>query len=296
MFGKQSKMDNIAVSVFGERQQKLDSFADWLKTVGIDASKTRVGEYQRFISYLSTKSRHDFSEEDSSKMVHTLREVEELLWIQKGLMSKKLNSGIDLLKKILGGAPFAKDESLNTPARDFQLELRIASYFIQTGFSVDMNEDADLEVIFPDGKLFVECKRLKSSSKVLKRAKIAAQQLNKRYKGTNLQRYGLAVFDISNIIMPNQGITSGPSINGVRDLVRAHLIDFSHKYDITKHFMSDNKALSVWLQAIVPTWAKENNITDIITRFSSHHLVLAPEYGPKAKAYEILKRVTDYGL
>jgi hypothetical protein len=289
-------MENIADSVFGERQQKLDSFTEWLKTVGIDASKTRVCEYQRFISYLSTKSRQDISEEDSSRMVHSLIEVEELLWIQKGLMSNKLSSGIDLLKKILGGAPFAKDDSLNTPARDFQLELRIASYFIQTGFSVDMNEDADLEVSFPDGKSFVECKRLKSSSKVLKRAKIAAQQLKKRYKGNNLQRYGLAVFDISKIIMPNQGITSGPSVNGVRDLIRAHLIDFSHKYDISKHFMADKKVLSIWLQAIVPTWAKENNTTEIITRFSSYHLVLAPAYGPKAKAYEILKRVTDYGL
>ena len=289
-------MENIAVSVFGERQQKLDSFAAWLKTVGIDASKTRVGEYQRFISYLSSKSRQDFSEEDSSRMVYTLREVEELLWIQKGLMSQKLSSGIDLLKKILGGSPLAKDDSSNTLARDFQLELRIASYFIQTGFAVDMNEDADLEVAFPDGKLFVECKRLKSKSKVLKRAKIAAQQLKNRYKSTNQQKYGLAVFDISNIIMPNQGIISGPSVNGVRDLIQAQLIDFSQKYDITKYFMPDKKALSIWLQAILPTWAKENNITEIITRFSSFHLVLAPEYGPKAKAFETLKRVTDYGL
>ena len=289
-------MENIAANVFGDRQKKLYSFADWLKTVGIDASKTRVGEYQRFISYLSTKLAEDFSEEDSSRMVHTLREVEELLWIQKGLMSKKLNGGIDLLKKILGGAPFAKDDSSNAPARDFQLELRIASYFIQTGFTVNMNEDADLEVDFQNGKLFVECKRFKSTSKVLKRAKIAAQQLKKRYQSTNMQKYGLAVFDISKIIMPNQGITSGPSVNGVRDLIRAHLVDFAYKYDVTKHFLPDKKALSVWLQAIVPTWATENNTTEILTRFSSFHLVLAPEYGPNAKAFETLKRVTDYGL
>ncbi|MBN1545714.1 MAG: hypothetical protein JW902_03550 [Syntrophaceae bacterium] len=116
-----NKMENIAVSVFGERQQKLDLFASWLKTLGIDASKTRVGEYQRFISHLSKKSRQNFSEEDSGSMVHTLRDVEELLWIQKGLMSQKLSSGIDLLKKILGGSPFAKDDTSNTPARDFQL-------------------------------------------------------------------------------------------------------------------------------------------------------------------------------
>lgn len=255
-----------------------------------------MGEYQRFISYLSTKSAQDFSEEDSSRMVHTLKEVEELLWIQKGLMSEKLSSGIDLLKKILGGAAFAKDDSSNASARDFQLELRIASYFIQAGFAVDMNEDADLEVDFQDGKLFVECKRLKSTTKVLKRAKIAAQQLKKRYKSTNLQKYGLAVFDISKIIMPNQGITSGPSVNGVRDLIRAHLVDFAYQYDVAKHFLPDKKALSVWLQAIVPTWTKENNITEVITRFSSYHLVLAPGYGPNAKAFEALKRITDYGL
>lgn len=289
-------MKNIAVSVFGERQQKLDSFASWLKTLGIDASKTRVGEYQRFISYLATKSRQDFSEEDSNSMVHTLREVEELLWIQKGLMSQKLSSGIELLKRILGGSPFAKDDALNTPARDFQLELRIASYFLQTGFAVNMDEDADLEVTFPDGKLFVECKRLKSPNKVLKRAKGAAHQLKNRYKGNNRQKFGLAVFDISNIIMPNQGITSGPSVDGVRDLIRAHLIDFSRKYEITKYFMPDKKVLSLWLQAVVPTWAKENGTTEIITRFSSYHLVLAPEYGSKAKAFEILKSVTDYGI
>ena len=298
--GKQDiHMQNISDNVFLERKKKLNSFAEWVKSIGIDVDKTRIGEYQRFISYLATKtSMQDFSEDDSSRMVHTLREIEELLWIQKGLRTQTLKGGMDVLRKILGGAPFAKDDSSTASARNFQLELRIASYFLQTGFTVNMNGDADLEVSFPDGKLFVECKRLKSQKKVMKRAKDAALQLRNRYRRTKQQRYGLAIFDISSIIMPNQGITSGPSGTGVRDLIRYHLVAFSQKYEVSRYFMSDKNALSVWLQAIVPTWypVKELNITEISTRISSFHLVLAPEFGPKASAFATLKRVLDYGL
>ena len=292
-------MQNISDSVFGERKKKLNSFAEWVKSVGIDVDKTRIGEYQRFLSYLASKTcKQDFSEDDSSRMVHALREIEELLWIQEGLKTQKLKGGMDVLKKILGGAPFAKDDSSIASARDFQLELRIASYFLQTGFNVDMDGDCDLEVLFPEGKLFVECKRLKSQKKVMKRAKNAALQLKNRYRSTKQQKYGLAVFDISNIIMPNQGITSGPSGTGVRDLIRYHLVAFSQKFDVSRYFMSDKNALSVWLQAIVPTWypVQEENVTEISTRISSFHLVLAPGSGPKARAFATLKRVLDYGL
>jgi hypothetical protein len=164
--GKQDiHMQNISDSVFGERIKKLNSFAEWVKSYGIDVEKTRIGEYQRFISYLASKTtEQDVSEDDSSRMVHTLREIEELLWIQKGFRMQTLSGGMDALKKILDGAPFAKDDSSTASARDFQLELRIASYFLQTGFSVEMNGDADLEVSFPNGRLFVECKRLKSQN------------------------------------------------------------------------------------------------------------------------------------
>jgi len=292
-------MLNICESVFGERIKKLDSLSSWLKSEGIDVCKTRIGEYQRFISYLSGKtSGRDFSEDDSARMVHTLREIEELLWIQEGLKTQKLKGGIDVLRKILGGAPYAKDDSISASARDFQLELRIASYFLQTGFAVDMEGDCDLVVPFSDGKLFVECKRMKSRNKVMKRAKSAALQLKKRYRDTRQLKYGLAVFDVSNILMPNQGITSGPTEVGVRDLIRHHLVAFSRQFEVAKYFMTDKNVLSVWLQAIVPAWypAQEEQTTEIATRISSFHLVLAPEYGPKAKAFSTLRRVLEFGL
>jgi hypothetical protein len=98
--------------------------------------------------------------------------------------------------------------------------------------------------------------------------------------------------------MPGQGITSGPSGTGVRDLIRYHIVAFSQKYEVARYFMSDKNALSVWLQAIVPTWhpGQEENVTEISTKISSLHLVLAPEFGPKAGAFATLRRVLEYGL
>ena len=97
--------------------------------------------------------------------------------------------------------------------------------------------------------------------------------------------------------MPRQGISAAPSETDMRDIIRDHLVAFSRTYDVTRYFMSDKNVLSIWLQAIVPTWHEvpEKNATQISTRISSFHLMLAPEFGPKARALAILKRVLEHG-
>lgn len=168
-----------------DRLSELRAFGDWLGKRGIDYRRTRLGSHVRFFEELiGTSVGQQLSHDQLDLMLYMLREADELLWIFRGLRTNQPPGYLDIVREALGGSPFAKDDGVNRRARDLQLELRIASYFLQTGFSVDLSQQADLVVELETGVLFVECKRLESPRQVRRRLREAAAQLRRCHKPT----------------------------------------------------------------------------------------------------------------
>src|SRR3954470_13119151 len=72
----------------------------------------------------------------------SIREADELLWVGQAVQQVDVPGALDKLRVALGGAEYAKEET-STAARNALFELRIASYFVQAGFLVDITTEAD---------------------------------------------------------------------------------------------------------------------------------------------------------
>lgn len=245
---------------------------EWLEAKGLRARQTRLGEYLRLYDQFLTGKCSDV--EISDKLLFAMREIDEWSWIYQGLLRAEPEGSFELLSQAIDGVAYAKDESLDTRPRNIQLELRVASYFLQTGFSVSLSDVSDLVVNVEGFPIFVECKRLNSPRQVAKRSKEAARQLRQRYQNGKKPSYGLVVLDASRVIHPKQGISFGLSEALLRAELQAQLQVFDREYDTSKVFSKDQKLVSVWMQAITPAFHSGNAPC---TLFSSLHSIYAHE-------------------
>ena len=274
-------------------QKLIDSklLIDYLESNGLRAAQTRLGDYVKFYERFLTGRCSD--DEIQENLLLVMREMDEWSWIYRGLKKKEPEGFLELLKEAVGGPAFSKNESENTRSRNIQLELRIGSYFLQSGFDITFAGLSDLVVDVNGYAVFVECKRLNSPKQVSKRAKESVHQLKCRYQASRTPSYGLVVLDVSRVIHPKQGIAAGINELVVRDGIRDQLQEFDTMHDTTTAFKKDKKLISVWMQAIVPAMHIEEN--EPSTRFSSLHTVYALEgqrrwhlFHEMKKAFEVV--------
>lgn len=274
-------------------QKLIDSnlLIEYLESNGLRAAQTRLGEYVKFYERFLAYGCSDKEIQDNLLLV--MREMDEWSWIYRGLKKKEPEGFLDLLKEALGGPTFAKSESDNTRSRNIQLELRVGSYFLQSGFDITFAGLSDLVVDVDGYPVFVECKRLNSPKQVIKRSKESVRQLKSRYQASKRSSYGLVVLDVSRGIHPKQGIATGVNALVSRDGIRAQLQEFDRNHDTSLVFAKDKKLISVWIQAIVPTMHTKEN--EPATRFSSLHSIYAYEgqrrwhlFHEMKKAFEVV--------
>ncbi|MFY9317367.1 MAG: hypothetical protein WAO95_17655 [Burkholderiales bacterium] len=258
---------------YGEKLAHVRQLVSQLEKIGVRATSSRVGSYVRFLErYLAKKCTVD---EIEQRLLHVLREVDEWSWIQRAFQNTTIESIASLLKEAIGGPDFVDAEGENTRPRNIQLELRVGSYFLQSGFEVKFSDSSDLTLDVVGFPVFVECKRLGSTRQVIKRASEAAKQLRRSYRGVGEPAYGLIVLDVSRIVEPRHWIGIGANELATRDAIRSRIVAFADAYDTSKVFGKDKKLLAVWHQAILPTYHLQENESSTI--FSSNIRIYAQE-------------------
>lgn len=271
----------------------LEGFYSWTEARGLRVSSTRLRSYiDEFGNYDTKTTFADLEIEGANRFIFLLREVDELLWIYSGLkVAEPLGAGA-VLEKALGGTDLAREEKPTAAARNFQFELRIASYFLHAGFWVDLSTETDLRVQLSNSMLHVECKRVSSPKKIRYRAKEALKQLRRRMVSdkSKMNVYGLPAIDLSRALHPEQGMASAWNHQNVRTGLQQQLLRVDDRHNFGEIFGRDKNVLSVWLQLSAPTVSVEGPAT----RFSSLHIPLAPKSGPRAKAFEELRRVFEW--
>lgn len=256
---------------FSEKLDSARELIEYLEGKGISAQKSRLGRYADFYSrYLA---RQCSSQEVRDHLLFVMREMDEWCWIFRGLKANEPPGFLDLLKDAIGGPLYAREEGENTRSRNVQLELRVASYFLQAGYEVSFAGVEDLLVTVDRYPVFIECKRIASKKQIQKRAKEIVRQLQRRYASARVPSYGLAVLDVSRVIHPLQGIASGVNEMVARDGIRAQLGQLDKEVDTSEIFSRDKRLIAVWQQAIVPTVHEAEH--GIATRFSSLYSVYA---------------------
>lgn len=142
---------------------------------GIQTSNTRLDRYEKFLrKYLDGDQiggESVFQMPSSAPfqnwmecLQYVLREVHELMWILKGIQANQPKGVKEKLDWIIGGRDFAFLD-VDSRSRDAQFELRIASYFSQAGFAVDLTSKTDVIVHSDNHVYYIECKRVGSTNK-----------------------------------------------------------------------------------------------------------------------------------
>lgn len=154
-----------------DASSRIDQACLWLETLGIEYSRTRVGKYRALFEELAksqlANSLHDFYEHYSfEEWVNAAHEVAELARIYEGLSQQNDPRLVARLRDALKGQELYVLDSEDRSGRDFSLELSIAAKFARAGYSVDFGHDADLKLVIEGREFYVECKRLKSESKI----------------------------------------------------------------------------------------------------------------------------------
>lgn len=271
-----------------ERLQQLEALRHFLESRGLRVAPTRVGQYLKAFSRFATANgvraleHHEFDE-----YLFTLREVDELLWVFKGLKTAEPPGALEKLEMALGGSSLSR-EDMDSTARNYLFELRIASYFLQAGFQVNMAGAPDVTACFDGQTVCIECKRPESPSKLQSRTKEAFRQLQRRFNEAAPSRvFGLAALDFGRILHPGQGLSIGVTAQYARDGLRAQLVKLDDEYRFARVFRSDARIVSVWLQVPVPVLHLAE--AQPATRFSSLHLPLVPEFGETRRVFDRLR-------
>ncbi|NNA51218.1 hypothetical protein [Pseudomonas lactis] len=193
------QLDNL-ISLYAEA-------CEWLNELGIAYSKNRYGVYkQHFEKFTELENNYSKLENEDllsfkKKFDNAYLEVNQLIRIYDRL--KEIDSGefMEQIRKVASGQEF-RANSENDQARDFLFELSIASRFMKAGFSISLTGICDVVVdLVGDGKLFVECKRIKSQTKIGANIKKASKQIHSRVKADASSKvYGLIAINVSDLL------------------------------------------------------------------------------------------------
>lgn len=259
-----------------EHLKDLLELKAFLHARGIKTTNTRIERYIQYLGECTTghpeKAADVFKNSKDQRFrnpldweLYVLREVHELMWILKGLKAH-IPKGIDAkLSMLASGTDFAALDS-NTQSRNVQFELRIVSYFCQTGCQVDLSTETDLIATFSKLIFYGECKRVANQAQLHRRISEAKRQLYKRMP-EKLEGHipcGFIALDVTRAAFPHNGLTWAQTPDHSRDIIQNKLKSLAATIPPVRE---SRPLIHYWLQIHIPSLVLHP--PQPITRFSS---------------------------
>lgn len=235
-----------------EASSRVDEACEWLESLGIDYSRTRVGRYKEVLGTLAAHqdkgTLERFADEYSVKeFVNAVYEVAELKRIHEGLCAIEDAQLVARIRDALKGHHLYVGEKPDRSGRDFSLELAVAAKFALRGYEIDFGSRADLRTEIDGYPLYVECKRLKSIKQAVPRIKEGLRQLHKRYGDSRHPKKtrGLLVISIGKAINSDLGLIEADTPEEVGDAAAKHSRAFVDSYKEVWQSDRDSRTLGV---------------------------------------------------
>lgn len=264
---------------FQNHAADLLEFEKFVNDLGIKTHNTRISRYTQYFLQLAEGKTIDekkiFKSVNDARFqspldwqLYLLREAHELMWILRGL-KKHVPKGISgKIEKIVSGSDFAALDK-NTESRDTQFELRMASYFCQTGCMVDISTDTDIIAITGKHAFFVECKRIAGARNLKDNLVKAREQIvlrmPKKYEGK--YAFGIIAADVTKLGFLHNGLTMGLTPDHARDIIQSKLKEIERRVAALPIFTGRPDIVECLLQIHIPAIVAHPPTTT--TRFSS---------------------------
>lgn len=189
---------------FEELLALYEDVCNWFDELGFSYTRNRYGVYKKHLeNFLRMAEEKAFPDLLTFKtgFDSAYIEVHEIIRVYNGLKDIEANEFLEQIKKVTSGREIRQKEG-DDQARDFLFELSIAARFIKAGYSVSLTGVCDVVVdLGANGTLFVECKRIKSQSKIAANVKKANKQLTKRIKAAKTSKVrGLVAINVTDLL------------------------------------------------------------------------------------------------
>ncbi|NLL28869.1 MAG: hypothetical protein GX259_08730 [Bacteroidales bacterium] len=257
---------------------------DYFLRNGINASNSRISRYIKYLELLTSgvdvneneifrNIPDDRFQSKSDWLVYVVREVHELIWILKGLKCHEPCGLREKLQKINDGRDFAAFDT-NSESRNTQFELRIASYFCQSGFNVDVSTLTDVIIESEKYCVYIECKRISSESKLMKNLHNANEQLKSRLPRYHNGKpsYGMIAIDVTGIAYPHQGMVIGITQDHTRDVVKNKIMSIVESIKFDSLFKNNKRLLEIWTNVHIAAIATHPHSFGSRFSFFGNHL------------------------
>lgn len=275
---------------------QLDAACNWLESLGVEYSRTRVGRYKELFSALA---KHQLSgsldafydEYTFETLVNAAHEVAELVRMYEGLSDQNNPNLVTRLREALKGHELYVLDSKDRSGRDFSLELVMAAKFARCGYVIDFGHDADLKLEIEGVPFYVECKRLKSTQKIQRRIKDGLNQLHRRYVKSRLpvMACGLLVLSIGKTVNSNLGLLEADDPKSLGEKAFAHNRAFIKKYKPYWQTKVDQRTLGVVV--ILDTPGILNPTKQLIT---CHEVTINNSVPIYTDEYRMLQKITGH--
>jgi len=235
-----------------DASRRLDQACDWLTSIGVQHSNTRLGQYRRLFADLATsqetRTLDDFYTRYSfADWVNAAHEAAEVVRIYEGFRAVSNPGLVSRLRESLRGHELFVLDNDDRSGRDFTFELTIAAKFARNRYPIDFGSDADVESVVNETPFFVECKRLKSERQIEKRIKEGLKQLRKRYDASAhpSSARGLLALSIGKTVNSTLGLLEGANDRDIGTRAFLHNAAFIEKYRHRWQTKGDPRTLGV---------------------------------------------------
>lgn len=227
-----------------ETVRELSKALTWLEQdLGIRTANTRVQNYFKVLD--KAESVKEF--EKYKEYLLTKKEVDEFLFIHRAFKSEPKENILKQVKFAISGTYYRQDSNpeKSEPARDYLHELSVAARLKLSGIEVETNNICDVVAKYDDKNIYIECKRVRSKSKVLPRIKEANKQIAKRIGARKNSAYGYITVDVTDLLLIGKNIEEYDSVEHLKTYSKNRLAAFSKEYGENIRALVSKKICSV---------------------------------------------------
>ncbi len=247
----------IGSQSFDELSKDFSQAEDWLESLGVPTTNSRISAYRSFIDMLVQLYRDENYEEinrELSSHLNALYEANEIIFIHKSLGEGASFAIADVLKEIISGPDsYCEESKNNNRARNFAFELLLAGRFSAGGFEVVVDCEGSTDVVARKRGLTIlsECKRPASNYSAKKNISKAIKQIRRKIGGVHKSTTkGIVALDATKIIN-----------GGFKLLVGSNETDLNLRLSGCVHnYISENK--DEWLAL------RKKGVLGVVVRFS----------------------------
>jgi len=276
----------------------LEALVSSMNDLGVQTSGTRLHRYNRYLNAAADGDPIDHASyfadlpdahihDEVDLRLYIFREVHELVWIWNGIKDNAPIGATKKLQKIVGGRDFTPSDEDST-SRNYQYELRIASYFCRRKYSVDVSQQTDIVATSANERFFVECKRLSSEKQVVPKLNDAAKQLKKGMPRTS-NTYGIIALDLTQVVYPGSKFPVGVTATELKESIQAKLKAIPCSWAHSRTAQNNKQNILIWKQVQIMGIARYP--FQPMTRFSNLFLPSPSLSRRKKRAFHRLEEV-----